>query len=391
MEKKTSQPKEEKELAKVPEKSGEMPMTTLNPEVLITQAIKNNVSVETMERLLAMRKELKAEFAKEEFDKAMADFQRECPAITKNKSVFEKSGGKVRYKFASLDSIIEQTKNTISNNGLSYTIRTKSDDKMFTATVKVSHVAGHSEESEFSIPISSEQFMTDVQKFGARSTFAKRYAFLNAFGIMTGDEDSEKTVGIPDQPKTNADSLKKDTAPEKITPEQIKILNEQLARTGKTLSGLLVHLKKNKISELTHKEAKTWIVSLQVLPNAQSESTSPVDNGPADNSKDEVIDGEIVEEMPEKETPKKPKVELKQVAPEDEGPMRKAWSKMQKEKEAKAEQAKNIEEKIPKEVLELIDFYNGCPEAEWPEGLKELKTDCASGNFQGKGAYPNLF
>ncbi|MDD5590162.1 MAG: hypothetical protein PHQ47_03240, partial [Candidatus Portnoybacteria bacterium] len=59
-------------------------------EALIAQAIDKGVSVETMEKLLAMRKELKAEWAKEEFIKAMANFQKECPIIEKKKPVYEK-------------------------------------------------------------------------------------------------------------------------------------------------------------------------------------------------------------------------------------------------------------------------------------------------------------
>ena len=42
-------------------------------EELISQAIDKGVSVETMEKLLAMRKELKNEWAKEQFDKAMPE------------------------------------------------------------------------------------------------------------------------------------------------------------------------------------------------------------------------------------------------------------------------------------------------------------------------------
>jgi len=54
-------------------------------EALIAKAIDKNVHVETTERLLMMRRELKAEWAKEAFDKAMSAFQAECPIIKKNK------------------------------------------------------------------------------------------------------------------------------------------------------------------------------------------------------------------------------------------------------------------------------------------------------------------
>jgi pyruvate/2-oxoglutarate/acetoin dehydrogenase E1 component len=63
------------------------PTRAFDVEGLIEKAIVNNVPVDTMERILAMRRELKAEVAKEEFDRSMAKFQSECPVITKTKEV----------------------------------------------------------------------------------------------------------------------------------------------------------------------------------------------------------------------------------------------------------------------------------------------------------------
>lgn len=45
------------------------------------------------------------------------------------------------------------------------------------------------------VPLGNKtQVMSDTQLYAAASTFAKRYAFCNAFGIMTGDEDNEVTL-----------------------------------------------------------------------------------------------------------------------------------------------------------------------------------------------------
>ncbi len=57
-----------------------------NAEALIVKPIDKNAPVETMEWLLIMRRELKAEWAKSEFDKAMAAFQSECPIIKKQRA-----------------------------------------------------------------------------------------------------------------------------------------------------------------------------------------------------------------------------------------------------------------------------------------------------------------
>jgi len=191
--------------------------TNQSAESLISQAINKGVSVENMERLMAMRREMKQEYAKEEFDRAMSKFQSECPIIKKTKTVLNKDKSTARYKYAPLDSIMNQVKNFIQANGFSYSINAKVDKDLVTAICKVTHRAGHSESSEFQIPIDPEAYMNQQQKFASALTFAKRYSFCNAFGILTGDEDDDgKTAGeiikpvenkVKEKPKNNVDYL----------------------------------------------------------------------------------------------------------------------------------------------------------------------------------------
>jgi hypothetical protein len=167
---------------------------TMSAETLISRAIDQNVPVETMEKLLAMRRELKAEFAKEQFDIAMALFQKECPVINKSEAVKNKDKISVRYKYAPLDIIVSQVKDIMSKNGFSHTEDAIVEDKWVIAVCKVKHIAGHSETSQFKIPIDTESYMTQPQRFAAALTFGKRYAFCNAFGILTGDEDNDANI-----------------------------------------------------------------------------------------------------------------------------------------------------------------------------------------------------
>jgi len=155
----------------------------------ITKAIESNAPVETMEKLFALHKEVKAEKAKEAFVVAMANFQAQCPIIKKNKDVMEKSGNKVRYSYASLDSIVSQVKEVLGKCGLSYTTDVINETGFITAVCKITHVLGHSETSSFKIPIDTEGYMSAPQKYASALTFAKRYAFCNALGILTGEDD----------------------------------------------------------------------------------------------------------------------------------------------------------------------------------------------------------
>ncbi len=156
----------------------------------ITDAISKGLPVETMEKLFNLREKVKAEYAKEEFMKAMANFQKNCPVIEKKQEVKDKQSV-VRYKFANLGDIVEQVKKPLGDNNLSYDFITEDLKDQLKITCTVTHALGHSKSSSFQIPIGTEAYMTDVQKYGARVTFAKRYAFCNALGILTGDEDTD--------------------------------------------------------------------------------------------------------------------------------------------------------------------------------------------------------
>jgi len=164
---------------------------------LIGRAIDQNVPVESLERLLAMRRELKAEKAKELFDAAMATFQGECPVIKKKKAGGSVKNGPVAYYYAPLEDIVVQVRPFISKNGFSYSIKTEvtQNDKNETkveSTCIVKHIAGHSESSAFKVPLGAQTgIMSAPQVVSAAATFSKRVAFCNAFGIMTGDNDTD--------------------------------------------------------------------------------------------------------------------------------------------------------------------------------------------------------
>jgi hypothetical protein len=165
----------------------------LDASGLIAKAIEHNVGIDTMERLLALRERLKAEQAREAFLRALAAFQGECPVIAKTKTVTirPQSGSGYSYRYAPLDIIVEQVRGLLQAHGLSYTIKTRQDEGSLTVICEAHHEAGHTEPSELTVPIDKAARMNDTQKVGAARTYAMRYSFCNAFGILTGDEDTD--------------------------------------------------------------------------------------------------------------------------------------------------------------------------------------------------------
>jgi ERF superfamily len=204
-------------------------LAPLDPQALLAKAIEHNVSVDTMERLLTLRERLKAEQARAAFFMALAAFQGACPVISKTKTITirPQSGGSYSYKYAPLDIIVEQVRGLLQAHGLSYTIKTRQDEGSLTAICEVHHEAGHTEASELTVPIDRAARMNDTQKVGAARTYAMRYAWCNAFGILTGDEDTDAATVEPDAPAVTFE------APRRVSPIPTAAPEEPLERTLK--------------------------------------------------------------------------------------------------------------------------------------------------------------
>lgn len=160
-------------------------------ESFIVKAIEQNVPVETMEKLFDLRAKVKTEQAKEQFVSALSNFQAQCPIIEKKKKVLNKDGKAVRYMYAPIDSIVEQIRKSLADNGLSYRWNVENSSNMVNVTCVITHTLGHSESSSFGVPIDPDSYMTSPQKYASASTFARRYSLCNALGISTGDEDTD--------------------------------------------------------------------------------------------------------------------------------------------------------------------------------------------------------
>jgi len=164
--------------------------TEMDPGTMIMTAIDKGASIEVMERMFALQERWEAKQAKKAFDNAIAAFQGECPTIQKKKKGGETQNGKTAYMYAPLELIVETVKDLLAKHGLSYAIKIDVSDGKVKATCIAKHLLGHSEESVMEVPLVNKTgVMSNAQVTAATATFAKRYAFVNVFGIMTGDAD----------------------------------------------------------------------------------------------------------------------------------------------------------------------------------------------------------
>ena len=160
--------------------------------VIARAAADPTVDVAKMTALLDLQERIMARQSEQLFREAMAAFQDECPIIIKSRGVKNKNRV-ILYHYAPLDEIVAAVKALIKRHGFSYQIKTEfpSPDRVRAICV-ARHVAGHSEESAVELPlITKTDIMSAPQVVSGTITFASRRAFCNAFGIMTGDSDTD--------------------------------------------------------------------------------------------------------------------------------------------------------------------------------------------------------
>lgn len=152
--------------------------------------------IDKVEEVYWKRQRAEAESA---FYAALSAFQAECPVIKKTQIVYNKDGRTIRFRFAPIGQIVKQVGEFLTKHGLSYDF---SDAKVIPfaeadggpyleLTCNVHHSGGHSRAFPFRSLIENNDFMNATQHAGSANSYAKRYAFCNAFGIMTADEDTD--------------------------------------------------------------------------------------------------------------------------------------------------------------------------------------------------------
>ena len=135
--------------------------------------------------------------------------------------------------------------------------------------------------------------MSDVQKYGARSTFAKRYAFCNAFGIMTGDDDTDGNT-IEEEKKTPpqvkpAQPPKDEQKPIPITERQIEEIHNLAFLASKEISAIETLMKKP-LKDFTFDQGNQWIDKLNKIIEEISEKVEP-------KKEPEAIEGEVIDDV----------------------------------------------------------------------------------------------
>jgi|SRR5262245_7905373 len=176
-------------------------LSRLDPQALITAAIEKGSDVETLERLVALAKDVREHLAREKWFAAMAAFQAECPDVLKTRIGQTRS---YSYAYASLDDILDVVQPVMGRHGLSTRWQTRSDGTTVAANCLIAHELGHVVESgEVVIPVERSddgRGATPAQRVAIAMQYAKRLSFKNVSGVEPDSVDTDgSSSNIRDQ------------------------------------------------------------------------------------------------------------------------------------------------------------------------------------------------
>ena len=178
-----------KDLFKVDEKKY-VPATT-GIDSLFQLAVEKDFDAEKMQKVIDMVNAERARMSKQAFEDNFAEMQKELPAIVKDRSAKDRNG-KDTYKYATLESILEQVQPIILKHGFSYSWRNETVKDGATRVWCVISGYGHAREDYFDIPIMEASAWTNaIQQMGSATSYGKRYSLCSALGIIIKEEDDD--------------------------------------------------------------------------------------------------------------------------------------------------------------------------------------------------------
>lgn len=167
-------------------------------------AMNPDVDVEKMERLLEIQMRVMDKQAEMQFNHDFSKMQNELPEITEGGCI--KHNQTVISRYARWDEDINPIiKPILSSHGFSLSFRVNTKERI-DVTAVLSHIGGHSIQTEISLPHDSSGAKNAVQAVGSSVSYGKRYTAGSLLNLTTGGMDDDGRG--PELPKISASEVK---------------------------------------------------------------------------------------------------------------------------------------------------------------------------------------
>lgn len=174
------------ELATVEPTNGESRAPT--PMEMYANAVQQGAESSTLRELMELHKDWEAREARKAYIIAMGEARKEFTPILK-----KHSGYKGRYKYETLDDIIEAVGPSLARHGFTYDWETEAlDDGKCKVTCVITHERGHEKRNSLAGNpegvASPDANMNEFQRVGGAVTYLMRITFKAALGVAAGPD-----------------------------------------------------------------------------------------------------------------------------------------------------------------------------------------------------------
>lgn len=218
---------------------------------IMHRAVESGISVEGIERLAALHERMMAKAAEAAFAEAFAAFQSTVPPVRKtSRAKFStKAGGSAGYDYAELDEVANTIRPHLALAGLAYSWDSEVADGWLRCVCTVSHRAGYSRSSTFGCRVEGNNLLSNGQATAATLTLARRYALIQALGLVTGDPDT--------------DGHEPGKVVETITPDQAMTIDTLIDDAKADRAKFLAHYGISSVSELPADMYRAAVAALE--------------------------------------------------------------------------------------------------------------------------------
>lgn len=167
------------------------PLPTLMQTIQL--AVQKDASIETLERLWALKKEADAIAAKQEYGAAMADVQAALRSVA-----VDSDNPQTRSKYASYRALDAAVRPIYSRHGFAVEFNTEQSPLADHVRIicDITHKSGHTERKAIDMPNDGKgakggDVMTKTHATGSAVTYGMRYLLKMAFNIAVGEDDND--------------------------------------------------------------------------------------------------------------------------------------------------------------------------------------------------------
>jgi hypothetical protein len=166
--------------------------------------------------------------------KALSKAQAEFPAVPKTKTakIETRTGGSYSYKYGDLSDVVKAAAPVLSNNGLAVSQHPGWDGENDVLDTLLMHESGEWIESRMRLFLATES----PQAHGSAITYAKRYAYCAAIGLVADEDDDGQVAQNAPRTASKARKASQQTLtpanPPKASKAQIQYAKNLLFKAG---------------------------------------------------------------------------------------------------------------------------------------------------------------